>query len=229
MKGNLIKITCLSLLTFSLAFTSCNNETKEAQTETTTNKEQPIQVEKKDINEFVDNYIKTLQSDSIKLVDSLTCSKSELNNEQYDKGILLYHVDQIEKLNGDINADSEEDFVVRYDAENCWNGIGAGNYLTNVFFVISKQGNYEVDETGTMNFKQKFIDAISKEYKENAYKKAEKYEAINDIMFKTIKDGKGNGEFAIQQCGATPCVEGKFEYDFKTSALTLKDVKKNQE
>jgi hypothetical protein len=228
MKGNLIKITCLSLLTFSFALTSCNNnETKE--TETTENKEQSIQVEKKDINEFVDNYIKTLQTDSIKLVDSVTCGKSEPNNEQYDKGILLYHVDQIEKLNGDINADNEEDFVVRYDAENCWNGIGAGNYLSNIFFVISKQGNYEVDETGTMNFKQKFIDAISKEYKENAYKKAEKYEAINDIMFKTIKDGKGNGEFAIQQCGATPCVEGKFEYDFKTSVLTLKDVKKNQE
>ena len=228
MKQNLIKITCLSLLTFSLAITSCKNETKETKPGTLTNNEQPTQVEKKDINEFVDSYIKTLQTNSIKLVDSVTCGKYESNIEQYGKGILLYHVNQIEKLNGDINADNEEDFVIKYDAENCWNGNGGGNYLSNILFVIDKQGNYEVDETSTMNFKQKFIDEISKIYKDNGYKKAEKYEAMNDISFKIIKDGKGIGEFTIMQCGAGPCVEGKFEYNFKTSELTLKDVKKNQ-
>lgn len=228
MKGNLIKISCLSLMTISFAFTSCNNETNEPQTETTVNNEQQSKVETKDINSFVDDYIKTMQTDKIKLVDSLTCEKKEETKKQYEKGILQYHVDQVEKLNGDLNADKEQDFIVSYTASNCWDGIGAGNYLTNIFFVLTKNGTYEVDEKGTLTFKQKFIDAITKEFKDNAIKTAEKHEALNDITFKEIKDGKGNGEFAIQQCGALPCTEGKFEYDFKTNELTLKDTKKNQ-
>jgi hypothetical protein len=93
--------------------------------------------------------------------------------------------------------------------------------------VISNKGIYEVDESGSLNFKQKFIDAVTTEYKDNLYKKAERHEAINNIEFKAIKNGKGSGEFAITQCGAVPCLQGKFEYDFKTSDLTIKDIEKN--
>jgi hypothetical protein len=68
----------------------------------------------------------------MKFVDSATCDR-EANIEHYEKGIYLYHIDEILKVNGDINADNEDDFIVRYEAGNCWRGIGASNYLSNVF------------------------------------------------------------------------------------------------
>jgi hypothetical protein len=236
MKGYLFKITCLSLLTFSFAITSCKNQEKLRLKPPKKGKIKEKVADNGsstgtsvDVTELLDQYIKTLQTNKIKLVDSATCGKYEQNQEQYFDGILVYNVTQINKLQGDINDDNEKDFVVTYFAENCWGGIGVGNYLTNIFFIISEQGNYAIDEKTTMKFKQKFIDETSKMYKENVYKKAEKYEAMNDITFKIIKDGKGYGEFSILQCGIIPCLSGKFEYNFKTNELTLKDVMKYEE
>ncbi|KAF0128237.1 MAG: hypothetical protein FD155_3375 [Bacteroidetes bacterium] len=224
MKGNIINFTCLSLVTISFAFMSCINESN---TKTTAINDQKSNVEIVDLDAFIENYIITLQTDKIKLVDSSSCEKTDQNTQQYENGILQYHVDQIEKLDGDLNADKVQDYVVSYTASNCWNGIGAGNYLTNIFFVLTINGTYEVDETMALNFKQKFIDVVSKEFIDNAYTKAEKHETMNQISFIEIKNAKGFGEFSITQCGATPCLSGKFEYDFYRNELTLKDIKKN--
>lgn len=229
MKANLLKIKGLYLFIISLVFISCSAEVNDTKTETAPVKDLQIKVESMYLDAFIENYINTLQTDNTKLVDSASCENIAENIELYDKQIFLYHVDQIEKLSGDLNADGKHDYIVSYTASNCWNGIGAGNYLTNIFFILAINDTQEVDELGTLKFKQKFIDAIKKEYVGNYYRKAEKHEAMNYISFKEIRDGKGIGDFAIQQCGATPCVEGKFEYTFSTNNLILKNIKKLHE
>lgn len=231
-------------MAISLTITSCKKETNKssttgAETEISTNDSSIIIDERipRIMNTNILNpgllkysyqYIQTLQNDTVKLVDSVSCKNVDKNYEQYNNDVLVYSVDVINQTEGKINADAENDFVISYRAQNCWNGIGAGNYLTNLFFVLSENGAYKVDEAGTLTFKQKFIDAVTKEYKDNYYKKAAKEVFMNEVSFKLIKDGVGNGDFHIIQCGAIPCVEGKFEYNFSTQELMFSDVKKNE-
>ena len=180
------------------------------------------------LKDFVNNYITTLQNKKIKLVDNNTCKKTEISYSEYQNGTLVYHVKAINIIHDSINFESKPIiYAINYVAENCWNGIGASNYLSNIFFVQNVNGVYKVDESRNLKFKQDFIDAINIEYKYNEFKTVEKDKFINDVIFKEIKEGKLYGEFAIIQCGATPCLKGEFEYDFKKNEIILKRIKNN--
>ncbi len=94
-----------------------------------------------DINHFIAQYIQTLQSNTIKLVDVNDCNQTVENLKNFHQGVYTYKIDQIKKIKGFLNSDSINDYCITYTAYNCWEGIGSGNYLSNLFFVLQKNGS----------------------------------------------------------------------------------------
>jgi hypothetical protein len=188
-------------------------------------------IDKINLDYIIDNYIKQLSNSDIKIVDSITCAQMELNRENYDKGIITYGYYSIKsnllngKIAGDLNGDKQTDYIANYSCENCYGGIGSGNYLSNCFFLTSKDNELIVNEEMTNDFKKKLIDTIKKDFGEEYIGvKPEKEKMINGIEFTEIKNQIAYGTFNINTdaCEGSPfpCVKGTFEYD--TSNKTLK-------
>ena len=184
------------------------------------------------VDEVIENYVRKLSNSNIQILDSINCSKIEENIEKYEQGISTYGFYSVKSnlmngiIFGDLNGDGQNDYIANYYCENCYGGGGSGNYLSNCFFITSKNNSIEVNEEMTFEFKKILIDAIKKDFgEEYDGVKAGKEFMINGILFEEIKNQKAYGTFNINTnvCEGSPfpCVEGSFEYDAKNRKLTL--------
>lgn len=180
-------------------------------------------------NNIIDKYAKNLDSAKIKILDEEECNQKEKNIKDYVNGIYNYEFKSIKeypngKITGDFNGDNENDYIVQYTYENCWDGIGAGNFLSNSFFLTTKDNKVSIDEELTTDFKQQLISVITKDFGNVYYKKPQKQLMINGIEFKEIKNQKVFGTFNIntEKCSsAQPCFQGEFEYNVKNNLLKM--------
>lgn len=189
-------------------------------------------IDKIDVDNIINKYAKQLSNSDIKIVDSITCAQMELNREKYDKRIRTYGYYSIKsnllngKITGDLNGDKQTDYIANYSCENCFGGTGSGNYLSNCFFVTSKDNELIVNEEMTNDFKKNLVDTIKKDFGEEYIGvKPEKEMMINGIEFTEIKNQIAYGTFFINtsacQGSTFPCVEEKFEYDANNKTLVL--------
>lgn len=210
-------------------FQNCkNNSSKE---ENSVSVIDNISEKKIDIDSIIDNYAKQLSNSDFRIVDSITCVKLSTNPENYDNGIRAYGYYSVKsnllqrKVEGDLNNDEQKDYIANYSCENCWNGIGAGNYLSNCFFLTSEKDKIVVNEQMTNDFKQKFIDEINERFGNPYFKKAQKEIMINGIEFTKIENQIAYGKFNINteacQGSPFPCVEGTFEYDANNRTVKM--------
>lgn len=172
--------------------------------------------------EVIDAYALSSGSKRIKIVGSEECSKFEKNIELYYQDIYTYGYTASDTLSGYINDDNIKDYIAWYYCENCWNGIGAGNYLSNFIFVTSEKGGYKVNEELTMDFKTRIAGVITNELNSEYYPAAQIEKVINGITFSQIKNGIIYGDFIIntEVCeSAQPCLKGTFDYNTKKKEL----------
>ena len=187
-------------------------------------------MDKIDVDDIINKYAKQLSNSDIKIVDSITCAQMEINQENYDKGIITYGYYSIKsnllngKLAGDLNGDKQTDYIANYSCENCYGGNGSGNYLSNCFFLTSKDNELIVNEEMTNDFKKKLINTIKKDFG-YIYVKPEKEIMVNGIEFTEIRNQIAYGTFKINtdacQGSPFPCAEGTFEYDPNNRTLKM--------
>lgn len=181
-----------------------------------------------DTNKIIHDYIYNMNDPQVKIVSDEECAKWKENVEDYHKEIYKFAISDIRKLEGDLNADKKTDLIVSYFGDNCWQGIGAGNYLSNFFFLISDKDTLRVDEKLTNIFKQTFLDTLTKYYPDNYTKKAEKANFVNDVNFSELKGDTVKGTFSIMQCGASPCLSGDFGYRIRSNLVTFKNLERRE-
>jgi len=175
-----------------------------------------------DINHFIYQYIKTLQSDTIKLVDEYDCNQTDGNINNFHQGVYTYQIDQIKKIRGFLNSDSIYDYCITYTAYNCWEGIGTGNYLSNLFFMLQKNDYFEVDKTMTDDFKQSFLNQLNLVYPKNSMRNIFKNEEfVNKVEIQSIQNNIIFGYFELLQCGGIPCITGEFQYNINSKTTIL--------
>ena len=180
------------------------------------------------IDEISMNYIKGLNSSKIQIISEKECDDYEKNLEFYYKDIYRYSISQTDKLISDVNHDGINDYVIYYYAENCWQGNGAGNYLSNMFFITSENNKLKVNENLTEDFKMKFISFINENFGSIGLNKANKEQFINGITYTNLSEGVLIGTFEIntENCqSAIPCYTGHFEYNLEMKTLSIIDVK----
>lgn len=187
--------------------------------------------DKIDVDDIINKYAKQLSNSDIKIVDSITCAQMEINQENYDKGISTYGYYSVKsnllngKIAGDLNGDKQTDYIANYSCENCYGGNGSGNYLSNCFFLTSKDNQITVNEEMTNDFKQKLINVVTKKFGNPYFTKPEKEIMINGIEFTAIKNQIAYGTFNINteacQESPFPCVEGTFEYDANNRTVKM--------
>lgn len=189
-------------------------------------------IDKIDVDDIINKYAKQLSNSNIRIVDSDTCAQVEINRDMMtDQGINTYEYYSIKtnsshgKIAGDLNGDNKTDYIANYSCNNCYDGIGTDNYLSNCFFLTSQDGRIIVDEEMTSDFKQKLIDGIKKDFGDSYFSKAEKEIMVNGIEFIEIKNQIAYGTFNINTdaCGGSPfpCVKGTFEYDANNKTLKM--------
>ncbi len=192
---------------------SCNNINKKVEkTILDTKSQSPIS-----LDSFIKSYIYSLDTETIKLIDSTKCENYSDFVEDYYNGIYFYTPNKIEKVSGDINSDGHLDYIIQYEAVNCWGGNGADNYLSNIFFLYRNDKGYKVDENASNLFKKAFIQNIKYN---NIETNIEKF--INGVKFVEIKNGIGFGNFSIFGYHDFEYVSGNFEYDFNLNNLIFK-------
>lgn len=183
------------------------------------------------IDFIIDRYAKQLNNSEIKIVDSITCGQIDNNIINYEKGILTYGYNSINtnssngKLAGDLDGDNQTDYIANYYCENCYGGNGSDNYLSNCFFLTSKNNQVIVNEEMTNDFKQKLIEKIKEDFGDPYFSKAEKERMINGIEFTKIQNQIVYGTFNINteacQGSPFPCAKGTFEYDVNNKNLKM--------
>jgi hypothetical protein len=188
-------------------------------------------MDKIDVDDIINKYAKQLSNSDIKIVDSITCAQMEINQENYDKGISTYGYYSIKsnllngKIAGDLNGDKQTDYIANYSCENCYGGNGSGNYLSNCFFLTSKDNELIVNEEMTNDFKKKLINTIKKDFGDIYVVKPEKEMMVNGIEFTEIKNQMAYGMFNINtdacEGSSFPCVKGTFEYDANNKTLKM--------
>ncbi len=178
-----------------------------------------------DTNRIINDYIFNINDPQVRIVSDEECDNWKENLEDYDRKVYKYVISQMEKLEGDVNNDKRFDLIVTYRGDNCWQGIGASNYLSNFFFLVSENDSLQVDENLTNIFKQTFIDTLTKYFPNNYLTKPEKASFVNDVNFLEIKDDNIKGTFAIMQCGASPCLSGDFSYNINAKSITFANLK----
>lgn len=214
-------------------FASCQNSDtiENTSTDLTKNKVENKEISQVDIDKIIDDYVKSLSTSKTIFVDSIECEKTEQNIKDYEKDILKYQYTSLThngsengKIVGDLNGDNNSDYIANYSCENCWAGIGAGNYLSNCFFITTQNNKLIVDEQMTINFKQKLIEVITRDFGNKYYKIAQKEQMINGLTFTKIENQTAYGTFMIntETCEiAQPCFEGTFEYNATKNELKM--------
>lgn len=218
----------------SLLFQSCKDNSIKQANDKKEEVQTPVDqsnMDKIDVDDIINKYAKQLTNSDIRIVDSITCAQMEINRENYDKGISTYGYYSIKsnllngKIAGDLNGDKQTDYIANYSCENCYGGNGSGNYLSNCFFLTSKDNELIVNKEMTNDFKKKLIDAIKKDFGDLYVVKPEKEIMINGIEFTEIKNQIAYGTFNINteacQGSPFPCVEGTFEYDANNRTLKM--------
>lgn len=230
------KIQSLTL-TFSILictiFQNCKDDNGESSKENKdiVNTTKQVKSDEGIIDDIINRYAKQLSNSDIKIVDSISCAQMEINRENYDRGTATYGYYSIKsnllkgKIAGDLNGDMRTDYIANYSCENCYGGNGNGNYLSNCFFITSKENELIVNEEMTVDFKQKFIDEIKKDFGNPYFDKAQKEIMINGIEFTKVKNQIAYGTFNINteacQGSPFPCVDGTFEYDANNRTLKM--------
>lgn len=229
------KLKLVTMFFILVIFLNCKNNSSEKeikQENAISLNTNNIAENKIDIDSIIDNYAKQLSNSDIRIVDYDICAQTEINSDMFDQGISTYAYDSIKtnsshgKIAGDLNNDGQTDYIANYSCDNCWGGIGSGNYLSNCFFLTSRDNQITVNEAMTNDFKQKLIDAIKKDFgEEYSGVKPEKEMMINGIEFTEIKNQIAYGTFNINtdacQGSPFPCVEGTFEYDANNKTVKM--------
>lgn len=215
----------------TLLFQSCKDDSSK---QSNTKNEEVLnqsKIDDIDVDDIINKYAKQLSNSDIKIVDSIACSQMGINSENYDKGIRTYGYYSIKsnllkgKIAGDLNGDKQTDYIANYSCENCYGGNASDNYLSNCFFLTSKNNELIVNEEMTNDFKKNLINTIKKDFGDIYEVKPEKEIMVNGIEFTEIKNQIAYGTFNINTnaCEGSPfpCVEGKFEYDVKNKRLKM--------
>lgn len=179
------------------------------------------------IDKLVENYLLNSDTSKIRFTNSLDCESKE-NIELYYKEILTYSIDEIKKLKFNYNDDRIDDYIISYTASNCWQGNGAGNYLSNYIFACSNNNKLEINEELTKSFKDNFAEYINRNYGNDEYKYVYKTQFINGIDFQFASDETVSGVFNINtnKCvSAQPCISGRFDFNTKTRKIDFNDLK----
>ena len=218
----------------SLLFQSCkDNSAEQGKNKKDGDQTQVDQsnMDKIDVDDIINKYAKQLSNSDIKIVDSIMCTQMEINQENYDKGISTYGYYSIKsnllngKIAGDLNGDEQTDYIANYSCENCYGGNGSDNYLSNCFFLTSKDNELIVNEEMTNDFKKNLINTIKKDFGDIYEVKPEKERMVNGIEFTEIKNQIAYGTFNINTdaCEGSPfpCVKGTFEYDANNKTLKM--------
>ncbi len=132
------------------------------------------------------------------------------------------------KLKFNYNDDRIDDYIISYTAINCWQGNGAGNYLSNYIFACSNNNKLEINEELTKSFKDNFAEYINRNYGNDEYKYVYKTQFINGIDFQFASDETVSGVFNINtnKCvSAQPCISGRFDFNTKTRKIDFNDLK----
>jgi hypothetical protein len=231
-----MKKIILSLAIGTSLFFSCENtsknESKEdsTKTEEVKNSAEALTITDADLENFVKAYNSQSDTSKVRFVDSLNCN-SEKIVALYDKGILTYSINKIEKLTADFNKDGADDFIITYTGNNCWRGNGADNYLSNYIFATTNNGKLELNKELTDAFRTEFEKYITTNYGKGEYDYKGKPQFMNGIAFKSIKGEVASGTIEINtpKCqSAQPCISGSFEFNMTSKKLEFKDVKNTE-
>lgn len=177
-----------------------------------------------DIRLKIESYVKNLNNNKIRIVDSKGCNDIEKNSELYENGIYTYEFTKSDTVSGDINGDNLNDYVAFYSCYNCWNGNGAQNYLSNFIIITSENNSLKVNEDLSLTFKSILINAIKIKFGNIPYQKAQKEEIINGLKFTEIKNGVIYGTFSIttENCPSDQaCYEGAFDFNFSSKQINF--------
>ena len=178
---------------------------------------------KVDTDSIIQTYLKVLNKSNTRIVDATECESSN-GLKLYEKEIYTYSINDTKKLEFDYNSDEITDYLISYTANNCWQGIGAGNYLSNMFFITSENNNTSVNEKLTQDFKNNFLENIHKKYGNSGFILNEKEVFINGIEYLDINDNILSGKYQIntENCeSAQPCFDGVFSYDLKNNSFSF--------
>ncbi len=217
---------CLTL--FVSCETASKDEDKKNSIETHQNsKEVEVKnITASDIENLVKEYNAKSDTSKIRFVDSLGC-ESKRNMELYSNDIYVYSILEIKKQKFDYNGDNLEDYVISYTANNCWQGNGAGNYLSNYIFATSKSNKLEINYELTNLFRGKFQQYVNTNFGKSDYDYSRIAMFINGIEFESSIGETVSGTFAINtpKCNtALPCIYGVFDFNTKSGHIEFKDI-----
>lgn len=187
------------------------------------NKEQTRQ----NLNTFCNQYIHQLQSSTIKIIDSCDCNNKNENIEKYHQGVYTYQIYNLKSIKESKTGDSITKYCILYNGYNCWDGIGVGNYLSNLFFVIEHDNSYKGDTITSEQFKRTFLDELNLIYPD--HKKLNKFENerfINDINVDSFENNVIKGSFKLMQCGIVPCIQGNYQYQLDENKISFSNIVK---
>ena len=185
------------------------------------NKEQTRQ----NLNNFCTQYIHQLQSSTINILDSCDCQNNNENIEKYNQGIYTYQIYNLKSIKESKTGDSIAKYCILYKGYNCWDGIGVGNYLSNLFFVIERGNGYEVDKKTSEKFKRTFLDELNLKYPDNKeLNKFEKERFINEIEVKSFENNIIKGSLKLMQCGIIPCIQGDYQYQLDDNKISFSNI-----
>jgi hypothetical protein len=209
-------------LCFILPACSCLSSTQQIPAE-------PAQLSPQIIDSIADNYIQALSTKTVKFVHQIACDSTEKNVYDFSENNIYNYlipsfIDNAQmKIAGDINGDKKTDYIIQYACNNCWGGAGAQNYLSNLFFIVSSNNKWIVDEPLSLRFKTQLIAEIKK-LDRNFEDEPKKYNHINGVYFTDITNAIGVGNFSLNlsKCEtAQPCYHGTYQYNFKNNTLQM--------
>ena len=215
-----------------MLFISCETATKSEHNKTSLDAKKNVKNAdgKKIIDYDIENLVKeyNLKSDTskIRFVDSLNC-QSQGNMDLYYNDIYVYSISEIKKQKFDYNGDELDDYVISYIADNCWNGIGAGNYLSNYIFVTSTNRKLVLNNVLTDLFRSEFQKFVIANLGKMDYDYAKTAQFINGIEFKSSIGETVSGSFIINtpKCEtAQPCISGTFDFNTKSGHIEFIDI-----
>ena len=180
---------------------------------------------KVDTDSIIQSYFKILNKSNTRIVDATECESSN-GLKLYEKEIYTFSINDTKKLEFDYNGDDITDYLISYTADNCWQGIGAGNYLSNMFFITSENNSASVNEKLTQDFKNSFLENIHQKHGNSGFILNEKEVFINGVEYSNINDNILSGKYEIntENCeSAQPCFEGIFSYNLKNNSFSFEN------
>jgi hypothetical protein len=230
-KKKIIMNKSILILLISLLFFSCKETKKTNPIDNTEIIEEEVETNKNDnklefnINDLVENYLENSDTSTIRFTN-INCGTKE-SLDLYLKGIYTYSISEIKNLEFDFNNDNKSDYVITYTADNCWQGNGSDNYLSNYVFATTNNNKITINEELTNSFKDKFTKYINNKFVTKDIYNV-KTQFFNGIEFKQCNKEFVSGEFNIltSKCNSSqPCISGTFNFNTISKEIVFDNVK----